>query len=108
MKLNTTHVEILKSISEAPRQKHHFYESGRPPQIVERSLSYLSKAGLLELDGNRYCLTEEGRDEFRNHQPTPARTFGNAAMTSIYVPTPWNCRPGSQDHLRVRSRGIGA
>lgn len=104
MKLTATQLEMLKCISEQPRQKNYFYDGGMPAQIVDRALNPLAKAGLIELEGSRYALTEEGRIEFLSHQPTPARTYGNASMKSVYVPPRWvSARPGADNHLSINS-----
>lgn len=55
MKLTATQLEMLKCISEQPRQKNYFYDGGMPAQIVDRALNPLAKAGLIELEGSRYA-----------------------------------------------------
>jgi hypothetical protein len=75
---------------------------------IERYLAEMEEAGLIEKQGERWAITNEGAAKL-NALPdiVPSRIYTHAASTQVYVPPPWNStRPGADDHRKYASRGV--
>lgn len=111
MNLVPRQLDLLRVILQAPRHSHSFLReefSAAPPELlhaVAGELSEMENAGLVELSGRWWYITQKGRDHLDARPAlTPSRTFGNATMREPLMTRPWtSVRPGADNHLNYES-----